>query len=93
MSAYVVVHANILDQNKMQEYAGGAGPTVTAHGGKFLCRGPATALAGESAHQIMVVLEFPDRAAAERWYNSDEYQALIPTRREAMDAVFLLGGE
>ncbi len=93
MSAYVVVHANILDDQKMQEYGAGAGPTVAAHGGKVVCRGPSTALAGDSPHQVMVVLEFPDRAAAQKWYDSAEYQALIPTRQAAMDAVFTLAGE
>ncbi|MEQ8661467.1 MAG: DUF1330 domain-containing protein [Gammaproteobacteria bacterium] len=93
MTAYVVVHATVLDQNKMQEYGAAAGPTVTAHGGKFVSRGPSELLAGKSPHQVMVVLEFPSRQAATDWYNSDEYQALIPTRLEAMDSVFVLGGE
>ncbi|MGE0373322.1 MAG: DUF1330 domain-containing protein [Gammaproteobacteria bacterium] len=93
MSAYVVVHANVLDQDKMQDYGAGAGPTVAAHGGKVVCRGPAATLAGASAHQLMVVLEFPDRATAQRWYESAEYQALIPTREAAMDALFVLAGE
>ncbi|MEV6371930.1 DUF1330 domain-containing protein [Micromonospora musae] len=25
-------------------------------------------------------MEFPDHAAAEKWYNSDEYQAILPMR-------------
>lgn len=93
MSAFVVVHATPKDADKMQEYGAGAGPTVEQHGGKVVARGPATALAGESAHQLMVVLEFPDKQTAENWYNSAEYQALIPTRTAAMDSVFILGGE
>jgi len=28
----------------------------------------------------VVVLAWPDRAAAERWYNSPEYQAILPIR-------------
>ncbi len=93
MSAYVVVHATVLDQNKMQEYGAAAGPTVTAHGGKIVSRGPSEVLAGESPHQIMVVLEFPSRKAAKDWYDSADYQAVIPTRLAAMDSVFILGGE
>ncbi len=93
MNGYVVVHATPKNADKMQEYGGAAGETVAKHGGEFICRGPATALAGESAHQVMVVLKFPTKQAAEDWYNSAEYQALIPTRLEAMDATFILGGE
>ncbi|MEQ8234603.1 MAG: DUF1330 domain-containing protein [Gammaproteobacteria bacterium] len=93
MTAYVVVHATVLDQNKMQEYGAAAGPTVTSHGGKVVSRGPSEVLAGESPHQVMVVLEFPSRQAAADWYASEEYQAIIPTRLAAMDSVFVLGGE
>jgi uncharacterized protein (DUF1330 family) len=93
MTAYVVVHATVLDPNKMQEYGAAAGPTVTAHGGKIVSRGPSEVLAGESPHQLMVVLEFPTREAARSWYASDDYQAIIPTRLAAMDSIFILGGE
>lgn len=93
MSGYIVAHATPKDADKMQEYGGAAGETVAKHGGEFICRGPATVLAGESAHKVMVILKFPSKQAAEDWYNSSEYQALIPTRLQAMDATFVAGGE
>jgi uncharacterized protein (DUF1330 family) len=93
MSAYVTVLATIKDADKMQAYAGGAGPTVVAHGGEVVCRGPSELLHGSSAHGVMVVLKFPSRQAAKDWYASADYQALIPTRNAAMDSVFVLGGE
>ena len=93
MSAYVVVHATINDQEKMQEYGKVAGPSVVRHGGELVCRAPSEALAGADPHQIMVVLKFPTKQAARDWYNSDEYQAIVPTREAAMDAVFVLAGE
>ncbi len=93
MSAYVVVHATPKDADKMQEYAAGAGPAVTKHGGEVVCRGPSEVLHGESAHQIMVVLKFKNKKDAQDWYNSADYQAIIATRNQAMDSVFILGGE
>ena len=93
MTAYVAVHATIKDQDKLQEYGGAAVPTLTSFGGELVCRGPSEVLAGSNPHQVMVVLKFPDRAAATAWYNSAAYQALIPTRLAAMDSVFILGGE
>ncbi|MGR8946656.1 MAG: DUF1330 domain-containing protein [Gammaproteobacteria bacterium] len=93
MSGYVVVHTSPKDADKMQEYGGAAGETVAQHGGEFICRGPATVLAGDSDHKMMVVIKFPTKDAAQKWYDSDEYQKLIPTRLEAMDATFILGGE
>ena len=93
MSGYVVVHASPKDADKMQEYGAGAGETVAQHGGEIVCRGPATVLAGESEHKMLVVLKFPSKDAAQKWYESSEYQALVPTRMEAMDSTFVLGGE
>jgi len=93
MSAYVVVHASPKDADKMQEYGAGAAPTVASHGGEFVCRGPAEVLSGESEHKVMVIVKFASKQAASDWYNSAEYQAMIPVRTEAMDSVFILGGE
>ena len=93
MSGYVVVHATPKDADKMQEYGSAAGETVASHGGEFICRGPASVLAGESTHKLMVIIKFPSKQAAEAWYNSSEYQGLISTRLEAMDSTFILGGE
>jgi uncharacterized protein (DUF1330 family) len=40
-----------------------------------------------------VILEFPDTAAALRWYRSPEYQAALPIRiRASEDCVFLFNG-
>ena len=93
MTAYIVAHATPKDAEKLQAYGALAVPTLAAYGGKFVARGPSEVLAGEHAHKVMVVLEFQDKDAAKRWYNSPEYQAAIPTRLEAMDSVFILGGE
>lgn len=93
MSAIVVVQGTVTDPDKMQEYAAAAGPTVAAHGGELLARGPMSVLSGSSDHKISVVIRFPDAAAARGWYESPEYQALIPTRESALDSVFALVGE
>ena len=42
---------------------------------------------------MMVVLKFPSKQAAQDWYNSEEYQAIVPTRTAAMDATFIVAGE
>ncbi|MCH9671700.1 MAG: DUF1330 domain-containing protein [Gammaproteobacteria bacterium] len=93
MSAYVVVHGTIKDKEKMQAYGKVAGPSVASHGGEVVCRGPSEALAGVNAHTLMVVLKFPDQQAARDWYNSPEYQAIVPTREAAMEAVFVIAGD
>lgn len=93
MSAYVLVHATPKDPEKLQEYSAAAGATVEKFGGKFVARGPAEVLSGESSYKVAVTIEFPDADTARKWYHSAEYQALIPIREEALDSVFILSGE
>ncbi len=90
MSAYLIVHATVKDPDKLQEYAAGAGPTLEAHGGEFITRAQVTdVLTGSHDHQMSVIIRFPDSGALRAWYASDAYQALVPTRLEAMDATFI----
>ena len=93
MSAYVIVHGTPTDPEKLKDYSGAAMALVTQHGGEFVARGPATVLSGASDYKIAVVIKFPNAAAATGWYESPEYQALIPNREEALDSVFILTGE
>lgn len=91
MPAYLFVVAKMKDADKFQEYAAGAGPTVASHGGKVLARGAVQeTLVGDLSGDMALVIEFADTAAARKWYDSDEYQAMVPTREQAIDAQFLL---
>ena len=84
MSAYILVEATVTDGEKMTPYMEQVEQTVTNHGGKYLVRTPdAEVIEGNiGQHPVKVVLEFPDMAAAKTWYNSPEYQAILPFRTE-----------
>ena len=92
MSAFVVVDLTPADQEKLQEYGAAAAATVARHGGEFIVKGATEPLNGGDHRETKVIIQFPDRAAALNWYQSDEYQALIPLRDQGMDAVFHLVG-
>ncbi len=90
MSAFVVVHVKVNDPEKFKVYGQSARPTVAAHGGEFFLRGKVdSVLAGEHNHDTTLVIKFPDQDAIQKWYNSPEYQALIPNRNEAADMIFI----
>jgi uncharacterized protein (DUF1330 family) len=93
MSAYVSVIASPKDADKMAEYSAVAGPLVAQYGGELVCRGPLETLHGETSHKVLVVLKFDTKQAAKDWYNSSEYQAIIPTRNQGMDALFVVAGD
>lgn len=53
--------------------------TVAPYGGKWLAQGQADVIEGAWPGSV-VLMEFPDRTAATSWYNSPEYQAILPLR-------------
>ena len=63
-----------------QTYVVQVPPTLAAFGGRYLVRsGASEAIEGEPPGRL-VILEFPDRAAAKAWRASPAYQAILPIR-------------
>jgi uncharacterized protein (DUF1330 family) len=57
--------------------------TITKFGGRFLVRGRAAKLKeGDREPKYIVIVEFPDTGALEQWWNSSEYQQILPFRLE-----------
>jgi uncharacterized protein (DUF1330 family) len=84
MSAYLHASIEVTDPVVYEEYRRQAPAVIAAHGGRYLVRGGAvTALEGGAAPQRHVILEFPDMAHLQAFYNSPAYQALIPIRQRA----------
>ncbi len=76
MAAYILVECEVNDAARYEEYKNLAKPAVEKYGGRYLVRGGATTvLEGEWEPHRIVVLEFPDGAAIQRFYSSPEYQA------------------
>jgi uncharacterized protein (DUF1330 family) len=89
MSAYVIVNVTPKNPEKLKEYAGQADPLVKKFGGEFVHFGAVTdVLNGSNDHPRCVLLKFETAEAARAWYNSPEYQAIIPIREEGADTVF-----
>jgi len=81
MACYTVGHITVTNAEGYKAYAAGVPATIAAHGGRYLVRGGhATDVEGAMPGDRHVILAWPDRAAAERWYNSPEYQAILPIR-------------
>ena len=57
------------------------GATLKQYGGRYLTRGGAAELIeGGPVPKRVVILEFADVAAVKRWYDSPEYQKILPLR-------------
>jgi uncharacterized protein (DUF1330 family) len=80
MATYVLFMNDIADKDRYAEYMKGAKPWL--HGGapKIFSDAPQV-LEGNPGHGRVICVEFPTREQAEAWYNSEEYQAVIPKRQ------------
>lgn len=84
MKGYVLAFIDVEDPSSYSPYAAGAPATIAAYGGKYLIRNGAKELReGALPADRLVVLEFPSVAQARTWYESPEYQALVPVRQGA----------
>jgi uncharacterized protein (DUF1330 family) len=81
MPAFFVAEIETTDAAAMEPYRAAVPATIAQYGGRYLARGGATELVeGGPAPKRIVILEFADAAAAKRWYNSPEYQKILPIR-------------
>src|SRR5215216_3742532 len=75
MPAYVSVETDVTDPEQYEHYKATSPGAIAAGGGRFLVRGGELAvLEGDWQPSRLVVLEFEDLAAAQRWYESEVYQ-------------------
>ncbi len=75
MSAYVIVEVDVTDPDQYARYGATVPASLEANGGRFLARGGETVtLEGDWQPATVVVLEFEDLEAAQRWYDSPEYR-------------------
>jgi len=88
MTAYLVGHITVKDDGLWQEYVAGVQESLAPVDAGIVFRGRLVkVLAGQHGHDLVVVIEFPDHAALDAWYDSEKYQALIPLRDKAADVV------
>jgi uncharacterized protein (DUF1330 family) len=84
MSAYVIVETDVTDPERYERYKTAGADSVAAAGGRYIVRGGELAvLEGDWQPSRLVVLEFEDLEAAERWYHSERYQEARKLREGA----------
>ncbi|ODU08710.1 MAG: hypothetical protein ABS84_11665 [Rubrivivax sp. SCN 71-131] len=88
--AYVVGHITVKDEARWAEYRARVPGTLEPWGAELVCRGHQVAVwAGENPHSDLVVIRFASVEAADGWFHSPAYQALIPLRQQAAEVVLL----
>lgn len=84
MAAYLIADIDVTDPEGFARYRAQVEPVIARHGGRYVVRGGAVRpLEGEFGFRRLVVLEFPTREAAQRFYHSPEYAPLLRLRLDS----------
>ena len=89
MAAYMIIFVTITDREKfISGYAPAATELVDKFGGRYLVRAPGVEiLEGDlDPGSSVVISEWPDKATALEFWNSDEYQAVKKLREGIAEA-------
>ena len=86
--AYAIAYLREVDFGEaIIEYLQRIDETLAPYGGHFIVHGgEITATEGEWDGDI-VIIAFPDTAAAKAWYESAAYQAILPLRTEHSQSI------
>ena len=91
MTAYVIARVDVHDPDAYAAYAAQTPDVIAAHGGRFVVRGGnPEGLEGTDAPGRVVVIAFPDRATAQKFYGSPDYQAIVGIRHGAATSDLIL---
>ena len=86
MTAYAIAHLRTPQINDdVLEYIERIQATLDPHGGRFLVHGADVDVKEGPWPGTIVVVGFPDLAAAQAWYASPAYQAILPLRTDHID--------
>lgn len=92
MTAYMIVDTKIKNADAYEEYKALARPLAEKFGGQYRVRG-GEMVACETdlwSPTRMVVIEFPDMAAARAFYESNEYEPIKKIRRANSECTVVL---
>jgi uncharacterized protein (DUF1330 family) len=87
MAGYFVANYRITNPAGYKEYLAAVGPILAAHSAERVVVDRACDLLEGSAGQVTVVLRFATKAAAQAWYESPEYQAILHLRTDNTEGV------
>ena len=88
---YLIGEIDVQDAEQYARYTAQTPAAIARHGGKFVVRGGASeAVEGRPPQGRIVVIEFPSLEAARTFYQSADYQPLIPIRQSASSGRLLL---
>ena len=91
MSAYFIAQISIYDPDIYEKYLAGFDKVFACYKGEVIVVDEEPeVLEGRWNHSRIVMIRFPDRKEARRWYESAEYQQLVKYRHAASSSDVIL---
>jgi uncharacterized protein (DUF1330 family) len=91
MSAYFLIHNRIHNAEKFQEYIPKAFETMKAYNPEILILDEnSQVIEGSTNLPRTILIKFDSRDAMMSWYNSPDYQKVLPLRLEATEGFSML---
>lgn len=91
MSVYIMARIDVTDPELYKTYAAQTVALAEKAGGKFLVKGgDYVTVEGVDPQKRIVLIEFPTREEALAWYNSDEYQNILPIALDASNRELII---
>ncbi len=89
---YAVAELDVTDPGWVRDYVAVVTPMVERRGGRYLARSARIEqIEGErSAPQVLLIIEWPSKEAANEFYESEEYRPYRESRRAGARNEFLL---
>jgi uncharacterized protein (DUF1330 family) len=91
MSVYVVAQGRTEDPEMLGRYVAKVIPTISGAGGRILGFDESPEVVeGEVGYPRTVILEFETKEAFSAWYDSPEYQEILPLRLESTPGTLIV---
>jgi uncharacterized protein (DUF1330 family) len=91
MTAYAIAHLrDAAPHDDIPTYMERIQSTLDPFGGRFAVHGSAAEVVEGDWPGSVVVVAFPDMAAARAWYASDAYQEILPLRTDHIEGDVIL---
>jgi uncharacterized protein (DUF1330 family) len=91
MKGYVIANVSVEDVAAYEPYRDQVPAIINRYGGRYLVRGGAIEVReGEPGIARLVILEFPSVEAARSFYDSPEYQAILPIRLDTANSTLVI---
>ena len=91
MAAYVLAQVEVTDPQAFEQYRREVPATLAPFQGRFIVRGgESRTLEGDWHPKRLVIIEFPDRTAAQAWWESEAYAAPKALRQRSARTELLI---